>query len=272
MKKGMFVIACLFLVILFDISAEQIIERSVISGVPAYVWHHGCMPTSFGMVLGYWDARFPDLIEGNAAKQTPFVNAMIANREHFDDYALPIDYGDAILLDKSSLGSPVHVDNSLADFLLTSRSKHRYAYGISTSSDLLESVIGKYLNYLDLDYVVESEFYHWGFYNEDELWTVYKREIKSYHPVIIGISRHAVVGVGYIETDTRKSYLSYTTYDKEPEWHPFTHAYELRPWSVCYLLTAKLTKVFYFPSIFVQNKRFYDHNSNRFYREEINNG
>jgi len=111
----------------------------VIPDVPIYIWQHGAAPTAIGMILGYYDADLPDLVQGDASTQTKFVNDMIAGdsedlgcgnpfSDHFHDYACPLDSPGGILMDKSQTGG-AHEHNCLADFSSTSFSSQGCAYG-----------------------------------------------------------------------------------------------------------------------------------------------
>jgi hypothetical protein len=53
--------------------------RHIIPGVPHYRQKltTTCGPTSAGMILGYWDRNFPNLVPGSADTQTPEVDGMI---------------------------------------------------------------------------------------------------------------------------------------------------------------------------------------------------
>ena len=75
---------------------------NTITGVPPYLWRHGCGPTSVGMVVGYWDGQgFDDLIPGDASSQSTDVQQAIASggtssspmspEQHYEDYARPED-------------------------------------------------------------------------------------------------------------------------------------------------------------------------------------
>jgi hypothetical protein len=79
-------------------------SAAVISGVPEYLWYHGCAPTSAGMLVGYWDGRpgYGDLFYGDASVQTQAVSDMIASPQHLTDPYCRY-----------------HAANSVADFMRT---------------------------------------------------------------------------------------------------------------------------------------------------------
>ena len=110
----------------------------IISGVPAYLWHRGCGPTSLGMLIGYYDTQgLSDLINGDASTQTNSVDDAIANEEHYNDYSLPLDYYPNLEQDKSDLGG-AHTANCMADFMETSWSSESNYWGWSWS-DMIDN-------------------------------------------------------------------------------------------------------------------------------------
>lgn len=111
-------------------------NQVLISGVPSYLWGHGCGPTALGMVVGYYDVNgYSDLIIGNASTQTTNVNIAIANTEHYNDYSLPIDNYPYLYQDKSELGG-AHNSNCIADYMHTSWSLDGNRYGWSYSNKI----------------------------------------------------------------------------------------------------------------------------------------
>ena len=118
------------------------------TGVPAYLWRHGCGPTAVGMLVGYWDGKgFDDLIPGSAATQTSDATQAIASggtasfpwpagsEQHYEDYASPEDNKPTMLQDDAlQQGRTPHADNCIADFMRTSRSTAANYYGWSWSS------------------------------------------------------------------------------------------------------------------------------------------
>jgi len=60
-------------------------DSVVLSGVPEYLWYHGCSPTSGGMLMGYWAAKgYTQLLPGvtNPMVQTSAVNQAISSTAH----------------------------------------------------------------------------------------------------------------------------------------------------------------------------------------------
>jgi len=185
-------------------------SQVIIPGVPAYIWHHGCGPTSVGMVIGFWDNLGPDyLIPGDPMEQTYEVDAMIAAdnynttcaaplSDHYRDYACPIDYWPTVETDNSELGG-AHADNCVADFMNTSRSSYGMVYGWSYFFDV-PNAFESYINMIDPSLTpVATNYYYNEFSFED-----YKNEIDNMHPVGLivdtdgdGETDHFVTGIGY---------------------------------------------------------------------------
>ena len=111
----------------------------VIGGVPAYIWHDGCAPTSTGMVLGYWDGHgFPDLIPGDASTATTAAYQAIASHGtaahpgHYEDYSLPGGLRRRHRArQERAPGRRRARGDSVADFMQTSWSVDGLAYGWS---------------------------------------------------------------------------------------------------------------------------------------------
>ena len=84
---------------------------TIIAGVPSYVNYHGCVPTSIGMILGYWDSKgYSNLFSasGSAIYSTTSVQDEISSPAHNAAY----DYVDVV-------GATVPL-TSIADWLGTS--------------------------------------------------------------------------------------------------------------------------------------------------------
>jgi hypothetical protein len=61
------------------------LASSVLSGVPEYLWYHGCSPTSGGMLMGYWAGKgYTKLLPGvtNPMVQSTAVNQAISSTAH----------------------------------------------------------------------------------------------------------------------------------------------------------------------------------------------
>jgi len=102
---------------------------TVVAGVPAHLWRHGCGPTALGMVIAHWAVNgFPQLVPGDA------VDA-IASSGHYQDYSCPIDYWPDLLADRSQSGASRPHD-CVADFMRCSWSSRDNRYGWSWASDM----------------------------------------------------------------------------------------------------------------------------------------
>jgi hypothetical protein len=206
-------------------------SQHVISDVPHYLWRHGCGPTALGMVIGFWDANgFPNLVAGTAATQTEAVDAMIADDQgnpncsspqsnHYRDYACPVDYAPSPLqTDRSETGG-AHVDNCVADFMLTSRSYYGNYYGWSWFSDIEIA----FRNYVNLMMPEAGPGSHSMPY-ENFSWQDYKNEIDDRRPVVLlvdsdadGSTDHFITGIGY--DDANMLYAAYNTWDSAVHWY-----------------------------------------------------
>jgi len=205
-------------------------QQVIISGVPAYLWHHGCGPTAVGMVMGYWDGHgYPDLIPGDASAQTAAVDAMIADdsgtplcggatSDHYQDYSCPLDYSpDPLQPDRSETGG-AHADDCVADFMLTSRSARSNYYGWSWFSDVPGSFID-YVNLADPGTNPQADNFMYSQFS----WQDYKEEIDNGRPVVLlvdtdgdGATDHFVTGIGY--DDVAIEYAIYDTWDAQIHW------------------------------------------------------
>ncbi|MFH1259963.1 MAG: T9SS type A sorting domain-containing protein [Elusimicrobiota bacterium] len=199
---------------------------------PPYEWRHGCGPTAAGMVIAYWDAQgFVDLIPGDGSTQTDNANNMMANSEHYIDYALPLDDDTelfpTVLADESELGG-AHISNCLADFIHTSWSLDNLRYGWSTlypnndSSRGMSGGMALYTTFANDKYLptVSSEYWAQNINTFNNGWNKYKLEINTKRPVILGVDSnadgvndHFVCGIGYSELDGTKKYICYDTWD-----------------------------------------------------------
>jgi hypothetical protein len=203
-----------------------------LSGVPAYIWRHGCGPTAMGMILGYWDAKgFSNLIPGDASTQTYYVNQAIASGgddalstatppRHFEDYAMPIDYSPNMQRDAYIAASRApHVDECLADFGDVSKSTRQNYYGWMWSNDV-ESAFAEYISLVSDSYaptVVQYALSGIDAFTFDML----KTEIDAGRPMLFlvdsdgdGYTDHFVTAVGYDDGDPQM-YLYHDTWDTE---------------------------------------------------------
>jgi hypothetical protein len=205
----------------------------LLSGVPSYLWHDGCVPTSAGMLVGYYDGHgFPDLIPGDASTETAAVDQAIASHgssaapHHYEDYALPMDDEGPILSDQSEDPEGNHADDCLADFTQTSFSSLGLAYGW-TYTDELGSAVRKYAALTEPSAVVTAREY--STYGSDPItFDVLRTEIDAGRPMVLyvdssgsGVNDHAVLGMGYRETNGYPEYACRDTWYDTVRWSRF---------------------------------------------------
>lgn len=93
----------------------------IIKDTVEYHWYVGCTPTAVAMVMGYWDRNgYDNLIFGDSATYSDAVRTAIAGPDHLANIYDEDGY-DTRILDASE-GGRVHNPNSIADYLLSSRS------------------------------------------------------------------------------------------------------------------------------------------------------
>ncbi len=200
----------------------------VISTVPAYAWRHGCGPTAVGMVVGYYDGLgFPDLVPGDSSTQTAAVNQMIASGGtlsapnapgsggHYEDYAYPEDcYPNMLVDDVITAGRTPHTDDSLADYMHTSKSSYNNYYGWSWSNHI-GPAFKSYVQGQNPAYQTAVRSYYMG---GSLTWDLFQNEIDAGRPMIFlvdtngdGSTDHFVTVVGYRDSPTRQ-YASWDTW------------------------------------------------------------
>ena len=185
----------------------------LISDIPTYIWHRGCGPTALGMIIGYYDLHgFDDLFQDSNSIQTNDINMLIASDEHYSDYSLALDYYPNLLQDISETGIP-HQDNSIADFMQTSKSSCGNYWGWSWSSDI-GTAFEDYVHFRNPSYITNTEYEYFS----NNSWNEYKIEIDNNRPVMIlvdtdgdNLTDHFVVGLGY--NDVSQEFVCYDTWD-----------------------------------------------------------
>ena len=204
----------------------------VINDVPSYLWQHGCGPTALGMVIGYYDIRgFSDLIEGDASTQNTIVNNAIANSEHYDDYAQPIDYYPDLFTDLSEIGG-AHISNCVADFMETSWSSEENRYGWSWG-DMIGTAFTNYVLMCNSDYFATTT----DVWFSESSWETYKNEINNERPVVLlvdsdgdGYTDHFVTGIGFDESNS--TYAIYDTWDNDIHWYQWRQISNSYGWGI----------------------------------------
>jgi len=211
------------LILLVAVFATSASGRSlVLTDVVGYNWHRGCAPTAAGMLFGYHDGRgYEDLFPGSADTLTDAVKKRIASNEHYNDYSLPIDSEGAIQSDKSETDpTGCHEDNSIADFMLTSRSSENIWYGGTWVKDI-DDGMEDYAAWCGYDSNAWNET--WGSFIFDDL----VNEIENNRPMVLHVDSdadgdvdHAVCAIGY--NDETNQYACYNTNDANIHWYDFT--------------------------------------------------
>jgi len=218
-------------------------DSVVISGVPSYLWRHGCGPTAAGMLIGYWDMHgFSKLILGDSSTQTAAVNQVIASDQHYQDYSLPKDSYPNLLADKSQTGG-AHADNCLADFMKTSWSSRGNYYGWGYLSDLAggldyytayvnQTYGSAYTSYTSIEYLVSS------IYNPFS-WSKLVYSINHNKPLVFlvdsngdGDTDHFVPAIGYRTSNGYQEYACYDTWDTDIRWEKFLPMANGQPWGI----------------------------------------
>ena len=223
----------------------------VIPGVPPYLWRHGCGPTAAGMVLGYWDGHgYQQLVEGDAASQTNAVDQMIATGNgaatNYSDYCLPLDSPPALLADKSSTPpGDEHADDSLADFMLTSRSAQGNYYGWSWFSNVDDALRDHVTWAGDGLYMATTSNLYWG---SGLTWSSFRNEIDASRPMVFlvdsdgnGGTDHFVTAIGYDDGDGTQRYACLDTWYTTVRWADFAGMQSGHPWGIYGGVTLQLS-------------------------------
>jgi hypothetical protein len=193
----------------------------VIHDVPVFLWHHGCSPTSIGMILGYYDSVANTTYINNS---NPY--SSIASIEHYNDYSLPFDdccFG-CLIPDKSEINtSEAHQDNSIADFLHTSQSAFFCCYGATLTAFFVNGIL-EYNDYIGTNRTVTIQE------NYNVTYEYLKNEINNGRPVLLSVDSdsdgeedHSVVAIGWNEIFNPPRIGIFTTWDTNIWWieiHP----------------------------------------------------
>jgi len=225
-------------------SGFRIQAATVISGVPPYLWRHGCGPTAVGMVTGYYDSHgYPNLISGSAFPQGNAVNAAIASDENYNDYCLPLDSYPNLLPDKSEL--PVgdeHADNCIADFQKTSQSYLGNYYGWSWNT-YVEPSFEDYVTLVS-SYTGNSTIYDFSGFS----WNSLKNEIDSKRPMVFLVDTdgddktdHFITVIGYNSDGGINYYGCYDTWDSSVHWYQYRGMASGNAWGVCSVNTFAMS-------------------------------
>jgi hypothetical protein len=238
-------------VVLRDLNkvADQIqdVQSEVTLSAPAYLWRHGCGPTALGMVVGYYDMNgFDDLIPGSAATQTSAVDQIIASggdysspnppgsELHYEDYARPQDYSPNLLPDDYITSSRTpHSDDSIADYMDTSKSTRSNYYGWSWSSDMGPAFVD-IANQQNSGYSSGYTQYNFPTLN----WSILTNEIDAGRPMVFlvdsngdGGTDHFVAVIGYRDSPSLQ-YASWDTWYTDVRWENFAQMGAGIPWGI----------------------------------------
>lgn len=230
MKRCVLLLGVVIALVALETSAWS--AEKIISGVPRINWYGGCSPTASGMILEYWDSHPSGYWSGLIT--TPSINDAIGSQ---GVYSYEYDYWTGFGLtnpglnnDPASdpdpylpgapppgdvLGWPPHPDNSIADFLGTSRSNDGLADGDTRRSNIAPGVMAYANNnqgYYAASWLANVERYDPPGGAAPLTWETYKAEIDQNRPVLISVRNfheldpqknspiiygHSVVGYGY---------------------------------------------------------------------------
>jgi len=220
-----FALACWEDVEIYLTGVGSIGDNGKILNVPCYIWHHGCTPTAFGMVLGYYDNNVGTNFLGNEPLES------IASTEHYNDYSLPMDTEGAILQDSSVLGN-AHPNNCIADYMKTSFSSENCHYGLTMLSNMcpgIESYSASRGKPCSTNLYANQD--NATFYN------LMKDEINSGRPLVATVFiedlGHSITAVGWRENSGLQEIGYYDTYENDIQWKEVTTEGD---WRVSYVI------------------------------------
>lgn len=224
---------------------KNITAQQIISGVPCYLWQHGCGPTSVGMVAGYYALHgFSALISGSALTQTSSVNTAMASQENYNDYCLPEDSYPNLLNDLSELpAGDEHINNCIADFMKTSQSTLGNYYGWSWSNDIKPSW-ENYISYKNAGYTGLCTKYYFSSFPWDSI----VHNVNNNLPMVFlvdtdgdGLTDHFVCVNGY-KTDLGVNYYGcFNTWDSSQHWYTFSPMASGTQWGISSCYTFKIS-------------------------------
>lgn len=229
--------------------AQDVLSQVTLA-VPAYFWRHGCGPTAVGMVIGYYDTLgYDDLIPGSATGQTDAVNQAIASgggsgepyppgaERHYEDYARPEDSPPNLLPDDYiTSGRTPHADDSLADYMYTSRSAYYNYYGWTWSNRIGPAFLD-YVKQQNPAYLPSYQMYYSLL--GSLTWDVLTGEIDAGRPMVFlvdsdedGETDHFVTVIGY-RTSPFRQYGCWDTWSTTRiRWENFAPMARGVPWGI----------------------------------------
>ncbi len=205
-NKSILIACFLFFVSAFSEGA------TLLQGVPAYAWYHGCEPTSEGMIMGYWDLHgYPNLFNatGNSVYLTSSVQDEISSPAHNAAY------------DGTDTGATVPL-TSIADWLGTS--KDPLSFGSSSATNAGAAIVG-YTAFKGYTFQTSNKSY-------SSTWATIVNEVNAGRPILVfvdsdgnGVFDHAIPVFGYDENRNGDGayYACYNTggEDETPIWYKF---------------------------------------------------
>jgi len=188
-----------------------------LSNAPDYEWWYGCSPTSAGMMMGYYDSTYNNLVPGGAAELSNYgspgalANQIIASSGHIADFwgtpdpnpttTRPFDcLADFMGTSQAALGS---ADGSTWFYTYDNGAKFydfsAVSHGVTNESGMYG--IGEYITYASYG---TSTLYNqktdnlglaFGFSFDN-----YKTEIDAGRVVMLHVTGHSMFGYGYDDT------------------------------------------------------------------------
>ncbi len=232
-------------IVVEPLEPRTLMTTVMIAGVPNYHWYYGCSPTSFGDILGYWDARgYSNLIPGDASTLTQNVKDaiaspahIIAGRENRPTGTVGRYFGNGDW--HNSRSEPNHEQNPdcLADFLHTVDADTKQA-----------NVVSGLYNYLQYrGYSGWSISRHLtGQFTENDIMAA----MEAGQPVEASVDSngdgkvdHAVAIVGY--NSTTHQYAALNEFSGGPEWYQFRPVTSGSPFGISnvWFVSPSLTSV-----------------------------
>lgn len=202
---------------------------NVLTGVPAFDWSYGCSATSAAMIAGYYDrSGYPDMYTGPAnGGHCPLDNSVWGygkcplsaseqdvdgrpTKGHVDDYYDSYNHPGPDPFDVG--GWPEHSPPDCAgDFMKTNQAAFGNADGATSlyyypsgskysGTDSADGGFGVELFFESRGYVVLDRFTQATVSPGGFSFSDYQQEIDEGRPVLIHLSGHTVVGIGYNTT------------------------------------------------------------------------
>lgn len=243
-------------------------EQKVIDTVPSAIWRGGCVPTTWGMILMYWEQMgFTDIFPNNTT--TKFVGngaasnyQLIASHENYEDYFYPDDsMTPEVIPDRSSLEYYLRPPNCLADLFYTSQSRYRLSQG-ATFGTYPERLLPEYIRNRNPNYTIGFESWMlvpagWMIndFNTMEYlpttvdpWDILRREIDAGRPTCLSVdvqgrggSDHQCVGVGYAIRQGKRYFGTLNTWTTTIQWYPWVPEAKGVPWGVSDMTTVNMS-------------------------------